>query len=61
MGGELLVGAKALFHLTEEGLATLDLWWIDRFGRPLSGGLARIGDPNPLSRKHVNTKDEEQI
>jgi hypothetical protein len=59
MGGEILVWvSKCLFHLAEEGLGALDLWWVRRFGRPLSGRLARIEIQTLF---HGNTKDEEQI
>jgi hypothetical protein len=52
------MGVKCLFHLAEEVLGALDLWWVRNFGRPLSGRLARIEIQTLF---HGNTKDEEQI
>lgn len=50
--------AKGLFHLTEEGLGRLDLFWLRKFGRPLSGRLAKLEIQTLF---HGNTKDEDQI
>ena len=64
MEGQAVVGHLAveglfrLAHEVGEVLASLDLWWADKFGRPLSG---RVGRLEIQTLFHGNTKDEDQI
>ena len=59
MGGELIIWvAKGLFRLAGEGLGRLDLWWVEKFGRPLSGRLVKIEIQTLF---HGNTKNQAQI
>ena len=49
---------RLLAHLTEEWLGDLDLWWGRRFGRPLSGRMARVEIQTLFQG---NTRDRDQI
>jgi hypothetical protein len=53
---ELIV--RALFHILEEGLAKLDLWWDRTFGHSLSGRMNKLEIQTLF---HGNTKDHDQI
>jgi hypothetical protein len=49
---------EGLLKLIEKALPELDLWWMSRFGRSLSGR------PNKIEIQtlfHGNTRDQDQI